>query len=393
MTYDLVIKNGTIIDPALGIHAQKDIAVAGGKIVALENHVSDNDTHDVIEAEGLLVTPGLVDLHVHVWWGVAHLAVEADPACLHRGVTTAIDAGSSGAYTIAGFGRYVIDQSATRILAFLHISGMGQLDNEIGALEDIRWARVEKAVEAAKLHANRIVGIKVRLTDNIVGSNDLVALNRAIEAGEELQKPVMIHVGGSINQFEKFMEKLRPGDIVTHSFTGRPHGILDNNNKVVDAAWDALKRGVIFDVGHGAGSFSFPVAEACLEQGLDPGTVSSDVHRYNIRGPVFDLMTTLSKYVHLGYSIDDALALGTIKPAAAVGLPDHIGTLKVGADADIAVIQHRQGAVTFTDADGNERAGNQIMLPVETLRKGKRFNPQHSYHPKLSGHPHIHKNK
>ena len=121
MTYDLVIKNGTIIDPALGIHAQKDIAVAGGKIVALENHVSDNDTHDVIEAEGLLVTPGLVDLHVHVWWGVAHLAVEADPACLHRGVTTAIDAGSSGANTIAGFGRYVIDQSATRILAFLHI--------------------------------------------------------------------------------------------------------------------------------------------------------------------------------------------------------------------------------------------------------------------------------
>ena len=390
MTYDLVIKNGTVIDPAQGVHAKKDIAVAGGKIAAVEDHVSDNDTHDVIEADGLLVTPGLVDLHVHVWWGVAHLAVEADPSCLHRGVTTAIDAGSSGANTIAGFHRYVMDQAATRVLAFLHISGMGQLDNDIGELEDIRWARVEKAVEAAKLHADRIVGIKVRLTDNIVGPNDLVALDRAIEAGEELQKPVMIHVGGSVNQFEQFMEKLRPGDIVTHSFTGRPHGILDNNNKVVDAAWDALNRGVIFDVGHGAGSFSFPVAEACLEQGLGPGTVSSDVHRYNIRGPVFDLMTTLSKYVHLGYSVDDALALGTMKPAAAVGLPDHIGTLKVGADADIAVIQHREGPVTFTDADGNERAGTQVMLPVETLRKGRRFNPQHSYHPHLVGHPHKH---
>mgnify|MGYP001372343179 FL=1 len=390
MTYDLVIKNGTVVDPAQGVHAKKDIAVAGGKIAAIEDHVSDNDTHDVIEAEGLLVTPGLVDLHVHVWWGVAHLAVEADPSCLHRGVTTAIDAGSSGANTIAGFHRYVMDQAATRVLAFLHISGMGQLDNDIGELEDIRWARVEKAVEAAKLHADRIVGIKVRLTDNIVGPNDLVALDRAIEAGEELQKPVMIHVGGSVNQFEQFMEKLRPGDIVTHSFTGRPHGILDNNNKVVDAAWDALKHGVIFDVGHGAGSFSFPVAEACLEQGLGPGTVSSDVHRYNIRGPVFDLLTTLSKYIHLGYSIDNALALGTMKPAAAVGLPDHIGTLKIGADADIAVIQHREGPVTFTDADGNERAGKQVMLPVETLRKGRRFNPQHSYHPNLVGHPHKH---
>lgn len=390
MTYDLVIKNGTVVDPAQGVHAKKDIAVAGGKIAAIKDYVSDNDTHDVIEAEGLLVTPGLVDLHVHVWWGVAHLAVEADPSCLHRGVTTAIDAGSSGANTIAGFHRYVMDQAATRVLAFLHISGMGQLDNDIGELEDIRWARVEKAVEAAKLHADRIVGIKVRLTDNIVGPNDLMALDRAIEAGEELQKPVMIHVGGSVNQFEQFMEKLRPGDIVTHSFTGRPHGILDNNNKVVDAAWDALKRGVIFDVGHGAGSFSFPVAEACLEQGLGPGTVSSDVHRYNIRGPVFDLLTTLSKYIHLGYSIDDALALGTMKPAAAVGLPDHIGTLKVGADADIAVIQHREGPVTFTDADGIERAGKQVMLPVETLRKGRRFNPQHSYHPNLVGHPHKH---
>ena len=390
MTYDLVIKNGTIIDPAQNVHAKKDIAVAGGKIAAIQDYISDANTHDVIEAEGLLVAPGLVDLHVHVWWGVAHLAVEADPTCVYRGVTTAIDAGSSGANTIAGFHRYVMDTAATRVLAFLHISGMGQLDNDIGELEDIRWARVEKAVEAAKLHADRIVGIKVRLTDNIVGSNDLVALDRALEAGEELQKPVMIHVGGSVNQFEQFMEKLRPGDIVTHSFTGRPHGILDNNNKVVDAAWDAIKRGVIFDVGHGAGSFSFPVAEACLEQGLGPGTVSSDVHRYNIRGPVFDLMTTLSKYVHLGYSVDEAVALGTMKPAAAVNLPDHIGTLKLGADADIAVIQHREGPVKFTDADGNERAGRQLMLPVETLRKGRRFNPQHSAHPNLVGHPHKH---
>ena len=377
-----------MIDPAQGIIEKKDVAIAGGKITAVENYISDGNSHDVIEAEGLLVAPGLVDLHVHVWWGVAHLAIEADPACVYRGVTTAIDAGSSGSNTIAGFHRYVINQAHTRVLAFLHISGMGQLDNDIGELEDIRWARVEQAVEAAKLHSDVIVGIKVRLTENIVGSNDLIALERALEAGQELSKPVMIHIGGSVNQFEQFLEKLRPGDIVTHSFTGRPHGILDNNNKVVDAAWDAMNRGVIFDVGHGAGSFSFPVAEACMEQGLGPGTVSSDVHRYNIRGPVFDLMTTLSKYIYLGYAIDDALALGSSKPSEAVGLPDNIGTLKVGADADIAIIEHREGPITFSDADGNERVGNQLLLPVETLRKGRRFNPQYSAHPGLLGHSH-----
>jgi len=390
VTYVLVIKKGTVIDPSQKTCEKKDIAVAGGKIAAVENYISDGNSHDVIEAEGLLVTPGLVDLHVHVWWGVAHLAIEADPACVYRGVTTAIDAGSSGSNTIAGFHRYVIDQAHTRVLAFLHISGMGQLDNNIGELEDIRWARVEQAIEAAQLHSDVIVGIKVRLTENIVGSNDLIALKRALEAGQELNKPVMIHIGGSVNQVEEFLEQLRPGDIVTHSFTGRPHGILDNNNKVIDAAWDAMNRGVIFDVGHGAGSFSFPVAEACLEQGLGPGTVSSDVHRYNIRGPVFDLMTTLSKYIHLGYSIGDAIALGSSIPSAAVGLPDNIGTLKIGADADIAIIEHRKGPITFSDADGNERNGNQLLLPVETLRKGKRFNPQHSAHPNLLGHPHRH---
>jgi dihydroorotase len=196
----------------------------------------------------------------------------------------------------------------------------------------------------------------------------------------------MIHIGGSAHALKKILEKMRPGDILTHSFTGHPHGLLDNDNKVIDAAWDAAKRGIIFDVGHGSGSFSFPVAEACLEQGLDPGTVSSDVHAFNVQGPVFDLMTTLSKYIHLGYSVDEALAFGTSKPAAAVGLPDNIGALKVGADADIAVIEHRKGPVTFRDAPGNERAGRQLLLPVETLRKGRHYNPMHSTHPHLVGH-------
>ncbi len=381
MTYDLVIKNGTVVDPSQGIHAKRDIAVAGGKIRAVESSISDGDAHDVIEAHGLIVSPGLVDLHVHVWWGVAHLAVEADPSCLYRGVTTAVDAGSAGANTIAGFHRYVMQSAKTRVLAFLHISGMGQLDNSIGELEDVRWARVEKAVEAAKMFPEAIVGIKVRLSEEILGNNDLVALERALEASKLLGKPLMIHIGGTINPVERYLEQLRPGDIVTHSFTGNPPGILDGEDRVIDAAWDAMNRGVNFDVGHGAGSFSFRVAEKCTEQDLRPGTVSSDVHRYNIRGPVYDLMTTLSKYLYLGYSLDEVIAFATHRPASAIGMSDFIGSLRVGADADISIMRLREGKVMLTDAKGETRQGDKLLVPVETVRQGRRVAPQHQMHP------------
>lgn len=393
MTYDLVIKNGTVIDPSQGLHARRDVAIAGGRIAAVAEHIPDKDTHDVIEAHGLLVTPGLVDLHVHVWWGVAHLAIEADPSCLARGATTAVDAGSAGANTIAGFRRYVIEQVDTRVLAFLNISGMGQLDNDIGELQDIRWARVGRAIEAARLHPDEVVGIKVRLTDGIAGENDVVALERAIDAASQIGKPVMIHIGRSVHPLEELLPRLRPGDLVTHSFTGHPHGILDSNGRVIDVARDARARGVIFDVGHGAGSFSFDVAEKALADGFPPGTVSSDVHRSNVRGPVYDLATTLSKYLHMGLPLDEVVALGTAKPAAALGgansgrpWSDIVGSLKVGAEADVAVMELREGPVTFTDAVGKTRQGAKLLVPAVTLRAGRRHSPLHSTHPHLTGH-------
>ena len=377
MTYDLLIQNGILIEPSNGTKLKKDIAISGGKIAAIKKHIQNDSAFDVIEADGLFVTPGLVDLHVHVWWGVAHLAIEADPSCLYRGVTTAIDAGSAGANTVAGFNRYVIEESKTRLLAFLNISGMGQLDKEIGELQDIRWANVEKAVNASRLLRDKIVGIKVRLTDNIVGANDLFAVDRALEAAKEIRKPLMIHIGGSVHPLEDILPKLRPGDIVTHAFTGHDNGILDNNDKVKDVAWDANKRGVIFDVGHGAGSFSFRVQEKALEDGFVPQTVSSDVHRYNVRGPVFDLMTTLSKYLYLGLTIDQVIGLATVNPASAVNLKNHIGSLVPGGTADLSIIKVREGPVTLMDAMGDHREANQLLVPVETIRAGRRFTPLH----------------
>ena len=373
MTFDLIIKDGTIIDPSQNLIKKKDVGISGGKIASVKDYISESDGVQIIPARGKYITAGLIDLHVHVWWGVAHLAIPADPVCIGRGVTTAIDAGSSGANTFPGFYHYVIEQTHTRILAFLHISGMGQLDNDIGELEDIRWARVDRAVEMSDLYKDVIVGIKVRLSSDIVGKNDLFAFGKALEAGVELNKPLMIHVGGSIHPIEKFLEQLRPGDIVTHAFTGRPNGIVDNNGRVIDAAKDAIKRGVIFDVGHGAGSFSFDIAEKCLEEGILPGTISSDVHKYNVNGPVHDLLTTLSKFLYLGLGIEEVVKLSTVNPSSAIGMDQKIGTLNVGADADVAIIDPIEKKITLTDSEGEIRVGNTLLVPVTTLKKGNIF--------------------
>lgn len=383
MTHEIIIKGGTVIDPAQGLHGRRDVAIAGGRIAAIEESIPDGDALDVIEAGGLLVLPGLVDLHVHVWWGVAHLAIEADPHSLARGATTIVDAGSAGANTFAGFRRYVIDRVEARTLAFLHISGMGQLDRDIGELEDIRWARVDQAVEAARAHSDVIVGIKVRLTEGIVGRNDLIALDRAIEAADYIGKPVMIHIGGTHHPLEEILGRLRDGDVVTHSFTANPPGIITDAGRVLPAAIEARERGVIFDVGHGAGSFGFRVAEQALEHGFTPGTISSDVHRYNVRGPVYDLATTLSKFLHLGLSLDEVVALGASRPAAAIGRAGEVGTLRVGAEADIAVMRLEEGRFTLRDARGDEREAARLLVPVVTLRRGRRHEARYGAHPHL----------
>ena len=297
---------------------------------------------------GLLVTPGLVDLHVHVWSGVAELAIDNDPHHLARGTTTVVDAGSAGSNTFRGFRRYVIEPSATRTLAFLHISGMGQLDLEIGELEDIRWARVDRAVDMARANPDVIVGIKLRLSTYLVASNTRAAFDRAHEATEAIGKPLMLHIGGTVDpslSLQDALGRLRPGDIVTHSFTGYPPGIVDSAGHVIDAAVDARRRGVIFDVGHGQGSFSWRTAEAALADGFPPDTVSSDLHIGNVNGPVYDLVTTLSKFLLLGLSIEEVIAMATARPAAAIGRTSEFGTIAVGGVADLSLSAAGRGPV------------------------------------------------
>ena len=375
MRYDLVIQGGSVVDPSQGLSRKLDLAVTDGRIVAVEESLPTADAKDVIEAAGLVVVPGLVDLHVHVFSGVAELAIDADPSCVERGTTTVVDAGSAGSNTIDAFVRHKIGESATRTLAFLNISGMGQLDLEIGELEDLRWARVDRAVDAGRRHSAVLVGIKIRLSAEIAGANAVVGLDRSIEAADQLGLPVMIHIGNTDQELGAFLDKLRAGDIVTHAFTGRPRGILDVGGKVIEEAIDARARGVLFDVGHGAGSFSFSIAEQAAEHGFFPDTISSDLHRLNVEGPVFDLATTLSKYLFLGHSLEEVIAMATTRPAAAIGWENRLGTLGVGSEADIALLRMEEGPVTLVDALGKKRTGRVLLRPEATVRAGIVFRP------------------
>jgi dihydroorotase len=377
--HDLVIHGGRVVDPSQGLDAELDVAIDGTHVVAVGRDLAAGGTRALVEAAGQIVTPGLVDLHTHVFWGVAPLGVEADPHCLSRGVTTAIDAGSAGASTFGGFRRYVIDVSATRILAMLNISTIGmarddRADEPIGELEEIRWANVDRAVQVARAHADLIVGIKVRLGEGQVGRDAercREALRRSRQAAEAVGKPVMVHIGRTPVPLDEILASLGRGDVVTHVFHGNEEGVLDERGRVRQSVRDAAERGVGFDVGHGAGSFSYDVARRALDQGFEPATISSDIHTWSVAGPAFDLATTATKLLHLGLPLDKVVHKITAAPAAAVGMAGRIGTLAPGAEADVTVLTLANGEFHLPDTKGRVEVVGRRLEPVLVVRGGR----------------------
>jgi len=375
--YDLLIRGGRVIDPSQDLTASRDIAIQGHLIAKVATDIPEADALHVLDVGGSIVTPGLIDVHVHVYDGVAPLGIPPDPNCVAKGVTTVLDAGSAGAHTFPGFRKYVIDVSQTRIRALLNISVVGQStlspDNPHGELLDLRYANVKLAVRTIEQHRDVILGIKVRLTRNIAGENDLRALHLAREAAEAVKLPVMVHSGGTYTPLKDLLPVLRAGDVLTHCFHGRSGGILDQNGRVLPEVLTAVGRGVHLDVGHGAGSFAFDVAERAIKQGLLPGTISSDLHQFNIHGPVFDLATTLSKFLHLGLTLEQVIARATTHPAKTFGFPAGLGTLREGAEADVSVFSLQEGDFSFVDAVGQRRVGHQKLSPVATVKSGRLY--------------------
>lgn len=372
--YDLVIKGGRLIDPLQKVSAVRDIACSGSKVVRIAENIPASSGRDLIDAAGRIITPGLIDIHVHVYDGVAPLGIPADPNCIAKGVTTAVDAGSAGANTFPGLRKYVINVADTRIFALLNISVIGQSTlsraNPWGELLDLRYANVDLAAKTIERHRDVILGMKVRLTRNIAGDHDLEALRRARAAAAAVDLPLMVHIGGSASPVPEIVKMLRPGDVITHSFRGGEGGILSDEGKVFEEVLEAVDNGVHLDIGHGAGSFSFDTAEKTLAQGLKPGTISSDVHHFNIYGPVFDLATTLSKFLQLGLTLEETIARATSHPSQVFGRLKGLGTLNEGAEADIAIFALDEGRFEFVDALGGRRTGSQKLRPVATVKGG-----------------------
>jgi dihydroorotase len=372
-TYDLLISGGTLIDPAQGIHDRRDIAFTNGHVAAVAPSIPAGEATQVVNANDRYVVPGLVDAHVHIFEGVSHYGINADETCLGHGATTVVDAGSAGADTFDGFRKYVIETSATRILAHVNISSMGMISREVGELDDIKWASVPKALAAIEKHRDVVLGVKVRLTRYLNCSEvaGIKPLYLAREAADAAGLPLMIHPQDSwAESLDQVLAVLREGDIMTHMYHGERHGILDETGKIRRSVLEARERGVIFDVGHGEGSFVWEVAETALAQGFTPTTISSDLHKYNVNGPVYDLITTVAKFIHLGLTLDDALAKVTAVPAKVVGLEGKAGTLAFGAYGDSVILNPQEGAFELQDSRRIARTGNLRLIPEIVIKAG-----------------------
>ncbi|MEZ5355208.1 MAG: amidohydrolase/deacetylase family metallohydrolase [Bryobacteraceae bacterium] len=375
--YDILIRGGHVICPGQGISAIRDVAVLNGKVARLAENIPASDAAHVLDAKGYLVTPGLIDIHVHVYDGVAPLGIPADPNCIAKGVTTVVDAGSAGAHTFPGLRKYVINVVDTRVYALLNISVVGQstlsTDNPWGELIDLRLANAKLTAKTIEQNRDTIVGVKIRLTENIAGRHDLDALKLAREAADAVRLPLMVHIGGSFSTLPKILDLLRKGDVITHSFRGGAGGILDDRGRVMPEVLRSVQNGVNLDIGHGAGSFAWATAEAALRQDLLPGTISSDVHQFNVHGPVLDLATTLSKFVHLGMRLEDVIARATVNPARTFGALNGFGSLREGSVGDIAVFRMIEGDFELSDSLRQRRVVHRRLMPVATIKAGRLY--------------------
>ena len=379
--FDLVIKGGDVLDPSQGLRGKMDIGMRYGRIEALEADIPAARANRVMNAAGRLVVPGLIDLHAHVF--TSGIGIPADELVLYQGTTTAVSAGDAGASTFATYRRYATAQSRTRIFAFVHIANIGLSAFPVGELFNIDFAQTEVAAKALAENSEFAIGIKVRMSQNVIARHGIEPLTRAIRACElaGTNGRVMCHIGGveTVELMTLILQTLRPGDILTHCYSGAPNddGKFTNivqDGKLLPAALDAKKRGVLFDVGHGGGSFDYTVAEAAIAQGCPPDTLSSDIHVYsgNSAGQPY-LTNVMSKFLNMGFSMEQVVTMATANPARVINrIPKH-GTLQVGAPADATLLEVVNGPVEFVDTRSNKRQGTVFIKPTNTVIAGVAF--------------------
>jgi dihydroorotase len=375
---DLILRGGHVIDPSQGLDGIMDVGFAAGKVAAVAPHLTA-DGAEVRDVSGLIVTPGLIDLHTHVYWGGTSLGIDAEEFCRTSGVTTAVDTGSAGPGNFMGFRRHVIERSDVRILAYLHVShaGIYGFSNTVmvGESEDIRLIDPVTTAQVADANRDVIVGIKVRVGRHASGDQGVAPLDIALQVAEETGLPLMAHIDEPPPSYEDVIARLRPGDVLTHAFRPFPNSPATVQGTVKPAVLAARKRGVLFDIGHGMGSFAFKTARAMLANGFAPDTISSDVHAMCINGPAFDQVTTMSKFLCLGMSLSDVIKASTANAAFALKRPE-LGSLKPGSAGDASLLTVEEGRFDYVDVVGEHLEGQQRIFSRGVVINGRWWHPR-----------------
>lgn len=368
--FDVLIKGGEVIDPAAGYSGRLDVGIVRDRIAAVGENIPSEAGGRVIDASGQLVTPGLVDLHTHIYHGVTFWGVRPDPVAARSGVTTWLDVGSAGGYTLPGFREFIVKPSRARIYALLNISSIG-LTAQTWELANLNYCDADLCCTLIDLNRDLVLGVKARVDRHTLGTNGLEPLRRARMAADRCGLPLMVHIGEAPPLLGDLLPYLRPSDILTHCYTGAGPHVVDGTGDLLAVARQAWDAGIIMDIGHGAGSFSFATAERLLAAGLRPDVISSDLHQVSIHGPLFDLPTCLSKFLALGLSLPEVIRAATSRPAEVMKLGGEIGTLRPGALADVALFRLLEGRFTFYDTHLHAREGKHLLHNTLTLINGE----------------------
>jgi dihydroorotase len=382
--YDLLLKGGVVIDPAQDMRGAFDIAVQDGKIASVAASIPASDARRVIHVPGKTVTPGLIDLHTHVFDGVAANGVHPDIAGVHAGVTTVVDAGSSGCATFSAFPRHILPKCETEVIPLLHICQTGLATNpDIIAESSID---LESTLTVAREHKGLIKGIKARMVSPALEIFGMEMPRLAKRAARESGVPLMVHIGDTTKRYDpnvirELLPLLEPGDIVTHLFTANPGGVLDTNGKLVSEAKELAARGVWLDTAHGRMNFGFNVGRRVLDQGLTPHCISTDLTIPGRANTVHSMVEIMARFLGMGFTLEQVVAMSTVNPARAIGEANRLGSLALGRQADISVLEVRDGRWVVYDTLRDSMKIDKTVVPVLTVKRGRVFEPEWGPHP------------
>lgn len=367
MCNSIVLKNGWVIDPEKETIEKKDVYIVDGKFARLDE-INPNNIVE-IDVEESYVSPGFIDMHVHVFEAKTELGIHADKVGIEQGVTTIVDAGSSGVDDFDSFKQSIIKQNQTEVLSFINISRKG-LCNGLSELANMDDLMLLEELQEVLANENSIVGLKARMSASVVKDNGIEPLEHARKLADEANLPIMVHIGNAPPEITEILPLLNRGDIVTHAFHGKKGGILNQDSMLINEAFEAIERGVLFDVGHGTSSFSFQTMKKYKEKYQYPFSTSTDIYLGNYDKPVGSLMITMSKLLAIGYSLEEIVASVTIRPKKALALTEQ-GSFEYGTRADVTVFRVVNQDEILIDSHGEEMMVNRVMVPHLTLRQGK----------------------